>query len=139
VSRLEEFPRSALERVGPFDVVQYRNEILPLIQVSRLLRRRPATTGRAGSRQRTGSPASDNNRVQVEVYAGRGQRVGLVVAQILDIAEVTLASRSPARRAGVEFTAVVQGRVTEFLDLEGIMRSTDPDFFELAEAVSVEA
>jgi hypothetical protein len=27
------------------------------------------------------------------------------------------------------FTAVVQGRVTEFLDVEGILRAADPAFF----------
>ena len=37
VARLEEFPRTALERVGPQDVVQYRDEILPLFHVSRIL------------------------------------------------------------------------------------------------------
>jgi two-component system chemotaxis sensor kinase CheA len=139
VDRLEEFPRSALERVGPFDVVQYRGEILPLIPVSRLLRqRRPAKNGRAGSRRRTTQLPSgmENDPVQVVVYAGKGQRVGLVVDRILDIAEETLASRSPAQRPGVLFTAVVQGRVTEFLDLEGIMRSREPDFFEEPEAPS---
>src|SRR5262249_24303632 len=51
VDRLEEFPRSALERVGPFDVVQYRDEILPLVPVSRLLPQRSATkAGRSTSR-----------------------------------------------------------------------------------------
>ena len=29
VAQLEEFPRSSLERVGPLEVVQYRDEILP--------------------------------------------------------------------------------------------------------------
>src|SRR5262249_18372883 len=38
VARLEEFSRSAVEKVGPQDVVQYRGEILPLIHISRLLR-----------------------------------------------------------------------------------------------------
>ena len=41
VARLEEFPRRALEEVGPQDVVQYRDEILPLIHVSQLLRPAP--------------------------------------------------------------------------------------------------
>ena len=36
VARLEEFPRSALEKVGTQHMVQYRDEILPLIDVSRL-------------------------------------------------------------------------------------------------------
>lgn len=141
VDRLEEFPRSSLERVGPFDVVQYRSEILPLLHLSQVLPcRRPGKKGRPGSRRRA-SPlpkANQDDPVQVVVYAGRGQRVGLVVERILDIAEATLASRSPARRPGVLFTAVVQDRVTEFLDLEGIMRSKEPDFFEDPEAVAVE-
>jgi two-component system chemotaxis sensor kinase CheA len=142
VDRLEEFPRSALERVGPFEVVQYRNEILPLMPISRLLRQRqPAKNGRAGSRRREKplKEGKESDPVQVVVYAGKGQRVGLMVDRILDIAEETIAFRSPAQRPGVLFTAVIHDRVTEFLDLEGIMRSREPDFFEEPEAVAVEA
>src|SRR5262249_36334186 len=39
VARLEEFPRSAVEKVGGRDVVQYRDAILPLIHVGRVLQR----------------------------------------------------------------------------------------------------
>jgi hypothetical protein len=39
----------------------------------------------------------------------------------------------------VLFTAVVQGRVTEFLDVEGLIRSADPDFFEHPEGALAEA
>jgi two-component system chemotaxis sensor kinase CheA len=133
VARLEEFPRSALERVGPQDVVQYRDEILPLLHVSRVLRqrRRHARNGRPGHRPRTTEPArEEGDTVQVVVYAGEGQRVGLVVGRILDIVEEAIATRSRSNRPGVLFTAVIQGRVTEFLDVEGIIRSADPDFFE---------
>ena len=111
VDRLEEFPRSAVEKVGPFEVVQYRNEILPLIHVSRALRdRQPATNGRPTSRRRSSTSRKfrENDPLQVVVYAGKAQRVGLVVDQILDIAEETLTSRSPAQRPGVLFTAVVR-------------------------------
>ena len=123
VARLEEFPRSALERAGPQDVVQYRDEILPLIDVSRVLRRRrrhPRTEGRP-ARRKAAQPrqAADDETVQVVVYSGEGRHVGLVVGRILDIVEETLVSRSPSNRPGVLFTAVVQGRVTEFLDIEG--------------------
>jgi two-component system chemotaxis sensor kinase CheA len=129
VARLEEFPRSAVERVGPVDVVQYRGEILPLIHVGRVLRprRRPSRNGPPGARRPADAPAGDT--VQVVVYAGKGQLVGLVVGSILDIVEETLGSRARANRPGVLFTAVVQGRVTEFLDVEGILRSADPAFF----------
>jgi two-component system chemotaxis sensor kinase CheA len=143
VARLEEFPRSALERVGPQDVVQYRNEILPLIHVSRALRprRRQANNGRPHSRRRANSApaAGASDTVQVVVYASQGRRVGLVVDRILDIAEETLVSRSEAHRPGVLFTAVVQGRVTEFLDVEGILRGTDPDLIEPPQPIAVEA
>jgi hypothetical protein len=33
---------------------------------------------------------------------------------------------------------VVQGRVTEFLDVEGVIRSADPDFFETPRLVAKE-
>jgi two-component system chemotaxis sensor kinase CheA len=64
------------------------------------------------------------------VYAGQGRRVGLVVDRILDIVEETITSRCPAGRPGVSFTAVIQGRVTEFLDVEGLLDAAGPDFLE---------
>jgi two-component system chemotaxis sensor kinase CheA len=119
VARLEEFPRSAVERVGGRDVVQYRGEILPLVHVARALRGKR----RNGARP-NGKPAGET--VQVVVYAGEGRPVGLVVGRILDIVEETIAARSPAGRPGVRFTAVVQDRVTEFLDVEAVIRSAAP-------------
>jgi two-component system chemotaxis sensor kinase CheA len=142
VDRLEEFPRSAVERVGPQDVVQYRDEILPLIHVSRALRRqrRPGDNRRSDSRRRAdGHPAAnDISTLQVVVVAGKGRRVGLVVDRILDIAEETLVSRSSAHRPGVLFTAVIQGRVTEFLDVESILRSAEPDFLQQPQTSAAE-
>src|SRR5205085_11840221 len=114
------------------DVVQYRDEILPLIHVSQVLRqrRRPSRNGRPGARRQADAPATAaGDTVQVVVFSGKGQRVGLVVGSILDIVEETLVSRSRAKRPGVLFTAVVQGRVTEFLDVEGILRAADPESF----------
>jgi two-component system chemotaxis sensor kinase CheA len=97
--------------------------------------------GRPRSQRRANSSgvANASDTVQVVVYAGQGRRVGLVVDRILDIAEETLVSRSEAHRPGVLFTAVMQGRVTEFLDVEGILRSTDPDLIEPPQTIAVEA
>jgi two-component system chemotaxis sensor kinase CheA len=132
VDRLEEFPRSAIERVGPQEVIQYRNEILPLLDVADMLRSRRGTlAGRLAARQ--GADA-----VQVIVYAGKKQRIGLVVEQILDIVEEAIVVRAPANRPGVSFNAVVQGRVTEFLDVEALIGRADPDFFEQSAPSPVE-
>jgi two-component system chemotaxis sensor kinase CheA len=134
VDRLEEFPRSGLERVGPQEVVQYRNEILPLIHVARALRRRRRNSNngppRSWRRANPPPPGSNSDRIQVVVLGGHGQRVGLVVDRIVDIAEETLVARSQVNRPGVLFTAVIQGRVTEFLDVAGILRGADPAFVE---------
>lgn len=141
VGRLEEFPRSEIERVGPQDVVQYRDEIMPLIDVSRTLRkqRRRIKSRSPSPRQADVSASiSDRDMVQVVVYAGTGQRVGLVVDSIIDIVEETLVSRSPAHRSGVLFTAVIQGRVTEFLDVEAVIRAVDAHFIERSEANALE-
>ena len=39
MSRLEEFPRDRLERAGAHPVVQYRGEILPLVDLRAMLGR----------------------------------------------------------------------------------------------------
>jgi two-component system chemotaxis sensor kinase CheA len=132
VSRLEEFSPSSVEQAGPFEVVQYRGEILPLIHVARTLLRQHSTSGPAPSRQlaEDSAESSDSEMIQAVVCTGAGRRVGLVVDRILDIVEETLVSRSEARRRGVLFTAVVQGRVTEFLDIESIVGSVDPELLD---------
>ena len=140
VARLEKFPRSAVERVGPQHVIQYRGEILPLVSISRVLRQ--ANRNRENQRARTtrrGQPptpasitrrSSKGDMIQVVVFADKGQQVGLVVDRILDITEHTIISRSPAHRPGVLFNAVIHGRVTEFLDVSCIIPSIHPDFRE---------
>ena len=151
VTRLEEFPRSAVERVGPQRVVQYRDAILPLIPVSQVLRQAAGNSAAKGRGTRgegrgtaTTYPSSltprslENDTIQVVVFAGQGLRVGLIVDRILDIAEETINSRTSAHRPGVLFTAVIQGRVTEFLDVNWIFRAIDPDFMEpIQKGVSV--
>lgn len=143
VARLEEFPRSAVERVGPQYVVQYRDEILPLIHVSRVLRPRQSDSKdarrRARHRPHRPSIAGDGDKIQVVVYSSAGQRVGLVVDRILDIAEETIVSRSAVNRPGVLFSAVIQGQVTEFLDMEGIIHAADPDLVEPPQAIAGKA
>jgi hypothetical protein len=114
-----------------------------LIHVARALRRRrrQGNNGRLGSQRRRNDQAKANasETVQVVVFAGKGRRVGLVVERILDIAEETLVARSPARRSGVLFTAVIQGRVTEFLDVEGILAAADPDVVESPQTIAAKS
>ena len=58
--------------------------------------------------------------MQVLVCNHQGHRVGLVVERIVDIVDDTTEVRYPATRAGVLCSAVVQGKVTELIDIPAI-------------------
>lgn len=125
VARLEELPRSAVERVGGRHVVQYLGGILPLIPVGRALGR-GGRTGERGRRRRAKGGRTRAESIPVVVCAAGDRPVGLVVGRILDVAEELIPVRSRPSRPGVLFTAVVHDRVTEFLDLDQIIRTADP-------------
>jgi two-component system, chemotaxis family, sensor kinase CheA len=127
VARLEELPGSAVERVGHQEVVQYRGQILPLIRLSSILDGGPPVA-------KVEDPA-----MQVVVYSGQGRRVGLVVDRIVDIVEETITMQSRASRNGMLGSAVIQQRVTELLDVEDVIRATDPSFFARPETAETEA
>jgi two-component system chemotaxis sensor kinase CheA len=120
VSRLVEFDRAKIEHAGDYNVIQYGSEILPLLHVDSLLPERRQA-------RRTDEEEVDG-RMQVVVYAGKDRDVGLVVSRILDIVEEPLTLQQPASREGVLGTAVIRGRVTELLDVEGMIRKFDPSF-----------
>jgi len=117
VSRLEHFPLSAVERVGGREVVQYRGGILPLVRV-------PSAFAGDRERARLGAKGEAQERIHVVVYAAEGHLVGLVVDEILDILDERLAVDKAGAREGVLGRTVVKGRVTELLDIQGIIAAT---------------
>jgi two-component system chemotaxis sensor kinase CheA len=105
VARLDQFPMSAIEHAGGVRMVQYRDEIVPLVDLAEVV---------SG-----GMPlmTDEQTHVSVVVSKHRGRSVGLVVDRILDIVETELVVDTVARRHGVLGTMVVQGKVTELVDL----------------------
>jgi two-component system chemotaxis sensor kinase CheA len=130
VARLEEFARNAVEKAGGRNVVQYRGQILPLIHLSSALSERRQEPRNADPAKL----ADEDEKIQVVVYTDQGRSVGLVVDRILDIAHEAVKVRMHSGRHGTLGTMVVQGRVTEMLDLKGIITTTDPTFFQEIEA-----
>jgi two-component system chemotaxis sensor kinase CheA len=118
VARLEEFPRRRVEHVADRPVVQYRGQILPLLDVDGALR-----ANHAPARQLVSEPPDDKEAYQVVVYAREERPVGLIVERILDIVEQDGDVRGPATRPSVEYTTVIQGHVTEMLDIENLIRT----------------
>jgi two-component system chemotaxis sensor kinase CheA len=117
VSRLEQFPAAAAEQVGHREVVQYRGAILPLVRLAH------------------GSGSADEP-LNVVVYTENGRSVGLVVDAIVDITRDIAAGGTTQLLNG---SAVVQGRVTELLDIREAILSGDPHFYspELPAAAEV--
>jgi two-component system chemotaxis sensor kinase CheA len=109
VARLEEFERSRVERGSDCDVVQYRGEILPLVDVAQALGRPRA-------------PA-DSELLQVVVHSEGGRSVGLVVDEIVDIVEEQVDVTVVAARSGLLGSSVVQGKVTDLLDVDAVVDS----------------
>jgi two-component system, chemotaxis family, sensor kinase CheA len=127
VDRLEEFPRDAIERAGLQSVIQYRDEILPLVEVDGLLterrnRSRTLASAPAASADLPDEHRAEGDTIQVVVHRHRDRRIGVVVNRIIDIVESRM-DLQPASRPGVSGTLVIQDRVTEVLDLPGLLAS----------------
>ncbi len=113
VDRLEEFARPAIERVGGSDVVQYRDEILPLVHLGRFF---------------DILEAEGSGPAKVVVTRVRSRTVGLVVREVLDIVEQRVALTATGGERGVRGAVVVDGQVTNLLDIEEIVALSLPAF-----------
>lgn len=113
VDRLEEVTMDLVERAGHHEVVQYREQILPLVRLDRVLHGDPVHGG--------GAP------LQVVVCRKGDQRAGVVVAGILDIVETTLTVRTALDSSGGDGSAVIAGHVTELVDIDQVFAGLPAD------------
>jgi two-component system, chemotaxis family, sensor kinase CheA len=118
VARLEEFPQSSIEHAGGGQVVQYRERILPLVSLRTVLEPNAADQG------------EQPDPVQVVVFNDGNHSVGMVVDEILDVTEDAVTVRQGSDRNGLLGSAVVGKQVTDFLDLNEVIRATGGNWFE---------
>ncbi len=117
VDRIEEFPISSIESVGDSEVVQYRDSIMPLLDLGGFI------NGQRGQKN------PEENKVQVVVHSQGTNNFGLIVDQVCDIVEGSYTIHEHLKRRGILGSSVIEDKVTEILDLEGIMRSALPNYF----------
>ncbi len=133
VVRLEEFPSSSIERAGEQEVVQYRGQILHLIHVFSLVKERR-------KQLRNLRESLDKDAAQkclpVVVYQDEHHSVGLVVGRIVDIVEENVVQAGESGRDGILFSAVIQNRITEILDVKRVLQLADPGYFSQTEVSS---
>ncbi len=106
VSRLEEFPVSQVERSTGQEVIQYRQQIMPLVRLAQAF-------GHAA--------IADSELLQVIVYSRHGRSVGLIVNEILDIVDQQVAVQHIHDAGALQGTAVIQQHVTDLLDVPALL------------------
>jgi two-component system chemotaxis sensor kinase CheA len=114
VARLEEFAPSALEKAMQQEVVQYRGQIMPVLRLSRIF----------GYDE---LPLAADEPLKMVVYSKGARSIGLIVDQILDIVEESVNNQYQTSQAGILGTAVIQQRVTDLLDVQGMLLAHAPE------------
>ncbi|MEH1968090.1 chemotaxis protein CheA [Nostoc sp.] len=146
--RLEEILASAVGKVANQDVFQSYGQILPLIDLEKIFSDSDAFSTRGlsatrcanangGLRQRNhfndeALPTVAETLQIIIVSPYSELSVGLVVDRILDIVEEPLTIKGIPSRPGVLFCAVIQGQITEILDIETVIRIANPYLLQLA-------
>jgi len=118
VNRLEEFPVAKLEQAGGFTVVQYRNGILPLIDLNHAL---------------SGLAPEHKGSVRVFVYQSGTHLIGFIVRRIVDIIEQEVNLTLPYKRKGLVGSTIIQEKVTDIIDIGSIIKSSDIHYSEPSE------
>jgi two-component system, chemotaxis family, sensor kinase CheA len=118
--RLEKIPTSAVEKVANQYVMQYKSQILPLIDLYSIF-----------SDRRELNQLSET--LEIAIVSPNSQlSVGLVVERIVDIVEAPLTTKGIPSRPGVLFCTAIQGQITEILDLEAIIQIANPYLLTLS-------
>lgn len=117
VARLEEFPQQNIENNGGQQVVQYRENLLPLLSVEGV--------GNGNSEPIDPQPVivfSDNNR-----------SMGLMVNEIKDIIDEQFEIRMQSDRPGVLGTAIIGKNAIDVIDTQYYVTRSIPNWFENVE------
>ena len=112
VARLEEIERKAVETSNGRWVVQYRGQLMPLINMD------PSQV-----------MAAEGQRQPVLVFQDGEHSMGLMVDQIVDIVEARLNVELGAELPGRIGSAVVAGQATEIIDTGYYLRQAYADWF----------
>ncbi len=107
VSRIEEINAAAIEYVGGRPVVQYREELMPLMLVGE------------------GQKFKQTGKQPLLVFTEQGKSLGLAVDQVVDIAREHVQMELAPHKVGLMGSAIVAGKATDLVDI-GTLSSAQP-------------
>ncbi len=110
VTRLEEIAVDKIEFSNGRHMVQYREQLMPLVEIE-------------------GVSIREGGVQPILVFADDGRSMGLVVDEIIDIVEEHLSIEVTSTRDGVLGSAVVKGQATEVIDVGHFLPMAFADWF----------
>lgn len=110
VTRLEEIAVEKIEFSNGRHMVQYREQLMPLVEIE-------------------GVSIRESGVQPILVFADDGRSMGLVVDEIIDIVEEQLSIEVVSSREGVLGSAVVKGHATEVIDVGHFLPMAFADWF----------
>ncbi|PIR31603.1 MAG: hybrid sensor histidine kinase/response regulator [Alphaproteobacteria bacterium CG11_big_fil_rev_8_21_14_0_20_44_7] len=123
VSRLEEIEVSQIEIAGKNEVVQYRGDLMYLINVESL----------EGEIKRIKESCKDKFQ-QVVVFTDRGRVLGLAVDEISDIIDENITSSLEEAKTGINLgSMVIAGKTTDVLDVHKVFHRVFNEFQRLGD------
>jgi len=123
IDRLEDIPQDSIEQTEQMQAVQYRGQIMPLLPLSQLLGESPHHIGTNDN-----VLASDVKAVKAIVINVDGSHTAIAVREIVDVAQ----QQGPMRLTNkpgslIRGAAVIEGKVTDVLDLQSVLHSSGFD------------
>jgi len=110
VTRLEELPADKIERSNGRYMVQYRDQLMPLVQME-------------------GVEVRSTGSQPILVFVDDKRAMGLVVDEIVDIVEERLNIEVAGSQAGILGSAVIKGQATEVIDVGHFLPMAFADWF----------
>jgi two-component system, chemotaxis family, sensor kinase CheA len=114
VTRLEEIATDKIELSNGRYMVQYRDQLMPLVQMA-------------------GVSVQTSGAQPILVFADDGRSMGLVVDEIIDIVEEKLAIEVAGQQDGILGSAVIKGQATEVIDVGHFLPMAFADWFSRKE------
>ncbi|MCK1615523.1 hybrid sensor histidine kinase/response regulator, partial [Bradyrhizobium sp. 159] len=110
VTRLEELPADKIEFSNGRYMVQYREQLMPLVAME-------------------GVTVASQGAQPILVFADDGRAMGLVVDEIIDIVEERLNIEVGGSSSGILGSAVIKGQATEVIDVGHFLPMAFADWF----------
>jgi two-component system, chemotaxis family, sensor kinase CheA len=114
VTRLEEITTDKIELSNGRYMVQYRDQLMPLVQMA-------------------GVNVQTSGAQPILVFADDGRSMGLVVDEIIDIVEERLNIEVAGNQEGILGSAVIKGQATEVIDVGHFLPMAFADWFSRKE------